>query len=234
MRLIDLKFRIWDNDNELFVYGNMAEPLLLTINCSISNKKNHLNIEQVKDLFLNIKHKKTHLNTLEKYAIDMIQTEAKKEEIEWFKEKYHIPQESIDNVLNSTKENLPYLSGWQALNIPNEKGITADWHPMFYLKEPLRFYHSNENAILGYKGIEKRFIASLGKEYFIASFARAIADLVYNDEFAGLKNCVNDFLDEEEENELFAYLKMMNKNKNVEDFMRLELTKLYFMDKDNA
>lgn len=25
MRLIDLKFRIWDNDNELFVYGNMAE-----------------------------------------------------------------------------------------------------------------------------------------------------------------------------------------------------------------
>ncbi|ELU1350218.1 hypothetical protein SBJ83_001673 [Campylobacter jejuni] len=61
-----------------------------------------------------------------------------------------------------------------------------------------------------------------------------MADLVYNDEFAGLKNCVNDFLDEEEENELFAYLKMMNKNKNVEDFMRLELTKLYFMDKDNA
>ena len=79
MRLIDLKFRIWDNDNKLFVYGNIAEPLLLTINCSISNKKNHLNIEQVKDLFLNIKHKKTHLNTLEKYALDMIQTEAKKE-----------------------------------------------------------------------------------------------------------------------------------------------------------
>ena len=29
MRLIDLKFRIWDNDNELFVYGNMAENELL-------------------------------------------------------------------------------------------------------------------------------------------------------------------------------------------------------------
>ena len=45
---------------------SMVEPLLLTINCSISNKKNHL-------------------STLEKYAIDMIQTETKKEEIEWFK-----------------------------------------------------------------------------------------------------------------------------------------------------
>ncbi|WP_171051489.1 YopX family protein [Campylobacter helveticus] len=29
MRLIDLKFRIWDNDNKLFVYGNMAENELL-------------------------------------------------------------------------------------------------------------------------------------------------------------------------------------------------------------
>ncbi|ELJ1597187.1 hypothetical protein QYV54_001322 [Campylobacter upsaliensis] len=29
MRLIDLEFRIWDNDNGVFVYGNMAENELL-------------------------------------------------------------------------------------------------------------------------------------------------------------------------------------------------------------
>lgn len=129
---------------------------------------------------------------------------------------------------------ISYLSGWQALNIPNEKGMIADWHPMLYLSEPLKFYHSDENSILGYKGIKKRFVVSLGQEYFVANFARAIADLILNDEYAGLKNCVNDFLDEEEAQELFNYLKMFHKNKDIENFMRLELTKFYFKDKMNA
>lgn len=79
---------------------NLQEPLLLTINCSISNKKNHLNIEQLKALFLNIEYKKNHLSILEKYAINMIQTEAEKEEIKWFQKAYHIPQKNIDNVLS--------------------------------------------------------------------------------------------------------------------------------------
>lgn len=78
----------------------MQAPLLLTINCSISNKKNHFSEEELKDLFLNIKTKENYLNIFEKYAINIIQTEADEKEIAWFKEKYHIPQESIDNVLS--------------------------------------------------------------------------------------------------------------------------------------
>lgn len=78
----------------------MKQPLVLTINCSISNIDNHFSDEEIKDLFMNIEDKKNHLNTFEKYVIDIIQTEALKEEIQWFKEKYHIPQENIDNVLS--------------------------------------------------------------------------------------------------------------------------------------
>lgn len=78
----------------------MKQPLVLTINCSISNINNHFSDEEIKDLFMNIADKKNHLSNFEKYAIDIIQTEALKEEIQWFKEKYHIPQENIDNVLS--------------------------------------------------------------------------------------------------------------------------------------
>ena len=39
------------------------------------------------------------------------------------------------------------------------------------------------------------------------------------------------FLNDNEKQELFDYLKIINKTKNVEEFMKLELTKLYFKDK---
>lgn len=78
----------------------MQTPLLLTINCSIGDKTKHLNIETLKDLFLNIKEKENHLSLIEKYAIEIIKTEAYPQELEWFKQDYNIPQESIDYVLS--------------------------------------------------------------------------------------------------------------------------------------
>lgn len=57
---------------------------------------------------------------------------------------------------------------------------------------------------------------------------------MYLNQTQGLKNCVNDFLDANDELELFEYLKMINTQKSVESFMRLELTNLYFKDKQNA
>lgn len=125
---------------------------------------------------------------------------------------------------------MQYISGWQALNIPNEKGLVADWHPLLHLNEPLKFYEPN--SLLGDKGITKRYVAD--KEYFVASFARAIADLVYEEDTAELKGCVNDFLDEDDEKELFEYLKIINTKKNIENFIKFELTKLYFKEKTNA
>ncbi|WP_157676336.1 hypothetical protein [Campylobacter avium] len=44
------------------------------------------------------------------------------------------------------------------------------------------------------QGIYKRKSPFLDKEYFVANYARAIADLVYFDECSELKNCVRDYL----------------------------------------
>lgn len=126
---------------------------------------------------------------------------------------------------------MPYLSGWEALNISRLDGTTADWHPLLYFsdKNSIKTYEKNE--ILGDLGIQKRYIKLLDKEEYVASYARAIADLVYSGNTDGLKNCVRDYLDNDEELELFGYLKLINTNKKVDDFMKFELTKLYFKDK---
>lgn len=46
-----------------------------------------------------------------------------------------------------------------------------------------------------------------------------------------LRYCVNDFLSKDDEKELFEYLKIINQTKNIEEFMKWELTELYFKDK---
>lgn len=126
---------------------------------------------------------------------------------------------------------MTYISGWEALNIPNSDGKTADWHPLLYLadKNSVKTYESNE--ILGDLGIQKRYVKFLDKEAYVANHARAIADLVYKGETNGLKNCVRDYLENDEEAELFGYLKLINTNEKIDDFMKFELTKLYFKDK---
>ncbi|OCR98848.1 hypothetical protein A9K75_09650 [Campylobacter fetus subsp. testudinum] len=58
-----------------------------------------------------------------------------------------------------------------------------------------------------------------------------MADLVHTGQTKGLKNCVRDYLDDEDEKELFSYLKTINNNKQINNFMKYELTKLYFKDK---
>ena len=121
---------------------------------------------------------------------------------------------------------MAYISGWEALNIPRLDGSIADWHPLLYFanKNNIKTYENNE--ILGSLGIQRRYVKMLDKEEYVANYARAIADLVYKGETAGLKNCVQDYLDDNEESELFNYLKLINKNKKVDDFMKFELTKL--------
>lgn len=52
-----------------------------------------------------------------------------------------------------------YISGWEALNIPDENRNTADWHPITYLYssipgEKIKLY--NTKKILGDKGIKKK------------------------------------------------------------------------------
>ena len=128
-------------------------------------------------------------------------------------------------------ENIKYLSGWQALNIPNERGLTADWHSS-WLYKPLKKKKNKNCPIWQKEGISLRFVPLLKDVYYVASFARAIADLLYNGKFAGLQNCAYDFLDEQDEEELFLYLIRLREKKEIDNFMKYELTKLYFKDKN--
>lgn len=130
---------------------------------------------------------------------------------------------------------MQYISGWEALNLPNNQGVIADWHFKLYFSDnnKYRIYQSDDNKILKHLGIEQRYIPILDKNCHIASFARAIADLVYIKETKGLKNCVSDYLDSSDELELFQYLKKISKDReDIKIFMKEELTKLYFKDKE--
>ncbi len=53
------------------------------------------------------------------------------------------------------KQETDYISGWEALNIPSENGLIADWHPLYYFnkKQDIKKYSFNE--ILGNSGIKK-------------------------------------------------------------------------------
>lgn len=137
------------------------------------------------------------------------------------------------NFPNDIKKTFDYISGWEALNIPTSNGYIADWHPQFYFNEKKELKKYPYNEILKDSGISKRYIPFLNKDEYTANYPRAIADLVYENNTRELQNCVYDFLDDEAV-KLFKYLKIINKYKNIEDFMKYELTKLYFKEIKNA
>lgn len=138
------------------------------------------------------------------------------------------------NFPNDIKKTFDYISGWEALNIPTSNGYIADWHPQFYFNEKKELKKYPYNEILKDSGISKRYIPFLNKDEYTANYPRAIADLFYENNTRELQNCVYDFLDDDEAVELFKYLKIINKYKNIEDFMKYELTKLYFKEIKNA
>jgi len=70
--------------------------LLSTINNSIGNKKNHITVQYLFELFSG----KKNFNDLDKYIIDTIQTEVTKKELDNFKKTYHIPEKQINHVLS--------------------------------------------------------------------------------------------------------------------------------------
>jgi len=77
---------------------NKFQPmLLLTVNNSIGNKKNHLTIESLCQLF----SKSSNFSNVEKYALDTIKTEATPQELSWFSNDYHIPLSKLKHVLST-------------------------------------------------------------------------------------------------------------------------------------
>lgn len=107
-----------------------------------------------------------------------------------------------------------YISGYEALNIPNENGDIADWHPRTYLSsqnpnEYIKTYKLDET--IGNVGIKNKTINFPYKaEVYIANFVRAIIDIIIfserDIEIKSLYGCRNDFLTDKEEKELFEEL----------------------------
>ncbi|MFZ1602599.1 MAG: hypothetical protein WAT45_02235 [Leptotrichiaceae bacterium] len=128
-----------------------------------------------------------------------------------------------------------YISGWEALNIPDENGNTADWHPTTYLysnsiNDTIKLYNTND--ILKNRGIEKRVITYPEiKEVYISTFARAIVDLLLTIEdyqVSSLYKCRDELLTENESEELYEYLKAVEGNQRIEEFIKYEFTDKYF------
>lgn len=71
--------------------------LLLTINNSIGNKDNHFTVKQLVELF---DKKQKDFTNRDKYAIDIIQTEANDSEINDFIEEHKILKEKVHYILS--------------------------------------------------------------------------------------------------------------------------------------
>lgn len=89
----------------------MTPMLLLTANCSISDRTKHLDTQGLCGLFMSVGERE--LSEVEKYIVETIQTEAHPQEIATFQARYNIFQERVDKLLSfnpyidtSTKERL--------------------------------------------------------------------------------------------------------------------------------
>ena len=74
----------------------MIPMLVGTVNNSIGNEKNHFTANSLRELFF----KKGNFTSLDRYAIDIIQTEATKSEIDCFAKAYQISQKNISYILS--------------------------------------------------------------------------------------------------------------------------------------
>jgi len=71
--------------------------LLLTVNNSIGNKSKHFTINTLIQLF---SKKVEEYSNLEKYAVDTIQTEASKDELNYFIKNFNISTDKVKYVLS--------------------------------------------------------------------------------------------------------------------------------------
>jgi len=130
-----------------------------------------------------------------------------------------------------------YISGFYALNVPDEDGIPADWHPQLYwysLNKDDTVLLYNTNNIFGTEGVQNKvvnyFSCSAYDKVYIATHVRAIADLAATlPDISVLRGCTNDWLrTEEQEWELYKMLLKLNDiDSNIEWFLKEEFTKFH-------
>ncbi len=79
-------------------YKLKPHSILFDINCSIGNESKHLTEEQVVKLF---NKKVDEFDVLDKYAVDVLQTEVSKESLEVFVKEYKISKQKLDYILKA-------------------------------------------------------------------------------------------------------------------------------------
>lgn len=99
--------------------------LLLSANCSISDRNKHLSVEELKNLFMSVGSRE--LSEVEKYVVEVIQSEVHSQEIKNFQTRYHIPQERIDTLMSyDSYDELDSLNweAWGSHSWANKKFFT--------------------------------------------------------------------------------------------------------------
>lgn len=81
---------------KLYKSATAYDMLVSTVNASIGNEEKHLGVNDIKKLLMG----KIPEKPIEKYALDIIKTEALKEEIEDFASHFKIPMKKVNKVLN--------------------------------------------------------------------------------------------------------------------------------------
>lgn len=81
---------------KLYKSATAYDMLVATVNASIGNEEKHLGVSDIKKLLMG----KIPQKPIEKYALDVIKTEALKEEIEDFAMHFKIPMKKVYKVLN--------------------------------------------------------------------------------------------------------------------------------------
>lgn len=81
---------------KLYKSATAYDMLVSTVNASIGNEEKHLSANDIKKLLMG----KIPEQPVEKYALDIIKTEALKEEIEDFAMHFKIPIKKVNKVLN--------------------------------------------------------------------------------------------------------------------------------------
>lgn len=128
-----------------------------------------------------------------------------------------------------------YVSKYYALNTPIGDKLPADWHPYcWFTDEYGEEIELMDNWSLGESGILYKKIPFSKTPVYIASYPRAVVDILFMYHTNGLdickfgKNLANEFLTSDEKKEMFVLLIKMNKNIDISEYIKNEFPKGYY------
>lgn len=117
-----------------------------------------------------------------------------------------------------------YISGYYSLNTPDKNGNVSDWHPLIYwaAKFPNQIVDLTSNHhIIGNYGIEYRNIKWCNQKVHIATFNRAVIDMIYyeNNQLIN-RGIINDFIfDDNDKEEIFNKLLIIRQYKDIDNIL---------------